>query len=70
MAGIYSHKPHYQTSLYSLTIIYIVQVSTGHLLAVVSQHYQPVSVLTFTDDGQWLISGGEDGKVIVWSLRQ
>jgi pre-rRNA-processing protein IPI3 len=50
--------------------IYVWQVSTGRLLAVVSQHYQPVSVLEFTDDGLWLISGGEDGRVLVWSLRR
>lgn len=50
--------------------ILVVQVSTGRLLAVVSQHYQPVSVLVFSDDGLWLVSGGEDGRVIVWSLRR
>ena len=47
-----------------------VQVCTGRLLAVESQHYQTVTVLVFTDDGLWLISGGEDGRVLVWSLRQ
>ena len=46
------------------------QVSSGRLLAVVSGHYQPVSVLKFTDDGRWLISGGEDGRVLVWSLKR
>lgn len=50
--------------------ILVVQVSTGRLLAVVSQHYQPVSVLVFSDDGLWLVSGGDDGRVIVWSLRR
>lgn len=46
------------------------QISTGHLLAVEARHYQPVSVLVFTDDGRWLVSGGEDGRVLVWSLRR
>ena len=50
--------------------ILVVQVSTGRLLAVVSQHYQPVSVLVFSDDGLWLVSGGDDGRVIVWSLQR
>lgn len=45
-------------------------MSTGHLLAVVSQHYQPVSSLVFSDDSLWLVSGGDDGRVIVWSLRR
>ena len=44
------------------------QVSSGHLLAVVSQHYQPVAVLRFTDDGTHFISGGSDARVIVWRL--
>ena len=44
------------------------QVSSGHLLAVVSQHYQPVAVLRFTDDGTHFISGGADARVIVWSM--
>ncbi|CAI8012864.1 WD repeat-containing protein 18 [Geodia barretti] len=50
--------------------IHIWQVSTGHLLAVEGRHYQPVSVLLFTDDGQSLVSGGEDGRVLVWSLQR
>ena len=46
------------------------QVSTGRLLAVVCQHYQPVSVLRVTDDGTYLISGGADARVIVWRLAR
>ena len=36
---------------------------SGALLAVLSRHYQPVTVLSFTKDGSHLISGGEDGQV-------
>ena len=46
------------------------QVCTGHLLAVVSLHYQPVKVLKFTWDGVHLLSGGDDGRVVVWRLAR
>jgi pre-rRNA-processing protein IPI3 len=39
------------------------QLGTGCLMAVLSRHYQPVTVLAFTRDGSHLISGGEDGQV-------
>jgi len=48
--------------------ITIWQLGTGALLAVLSRHYQPVTVLSFTKDGSHLISGGEDGQVLVWPL--
>ena len=54
-------------SLFSLDLLCL-QVSSGHLLAAVSQHYQPVSVLCFIDDGTHFISGGGDARVIVWRL--
>jgi len=44
------------------------QLGTGHLVAVLARHYQPVTVVTFTRDGTHLVSGGEDGQVLVWSL--
>jgi len=50
--------------------INIWQVGTGALLSVLSRHYQPVSVIKFTRDGSHLVSGGEDGQVLVWSLVQ
>ncbi|ELT93327.1 hypothetical protein CAPTEDRAFT_176002 [Capitella teleta] len=48
--------------------IHVWQICTGHLLAVVSRHYQPVSVLRFTDDGSHFVSGGEDNLVLVWPM--
>jgi len=50
--------------------INIWQVCTGSLLAVVSRHYQAVRVLQFSKDGSHLVSGGDDGQVLVWSLVQ
>lgn len=46
------------------------QVCTGHLLAVASLHYQPVKVLKFTEDGVHVLSGGDDGRVVVWRLAR
>ena len=43
-------------------------ISTGQLAGVVSRHYQPVSCLAWTGDSSHLLSGGEDGQVLVWSL--
>ena len=56
-----------------ITICYIhkhMQVYTGHLVAVVSQHYQVVNVLKFTDDGTYLLSGGADARVLVWKFSR
>ena len=48
--------------------LYLTQVCTGHLLAVVCQHYQVVNVLRFTDDGTYLLSGGADARVLAWKF--
>ena len=44
------------------------QVSTGRMLAQLSRHYQPVTVLQFTTDGAFFISGGNDSLAITWNL--
>jgi len=46
------------------------QVCTGHLLAVLERHYQPIRTLCLSDDGGWLLSGGDDGRVVVWRLAR
>ena len=48
----------------------LIQVYTGHLVAVVNQHYQVVNVLRFTDDGTYLLSGGADARVLVWKFSR
>jgi len=48
--------------------INIWNVGTGALLGVVTRHYQPVTTLQFTGDSTHLLSGGEDGQVLAWSL--
>ncbi|XP_071840300.1 WD repeat-containing protein 18-like [Apostichopus japonicus] len=44
------------------------QISTGHLLAVLSRHFQRVTCICFTDDGSYFLSGGEDNLIMVWDL--
>ena len=39
-------------------------------MAIGSRHYQRVTVLRFTDDGAYLISGGDDNLVVVWSMSR
>jgi len=48
--------------------INIWQVGTGALLGVVTRHYQPVTILQFTQDSSHILSGGEDGQVLAWPL--
>ncbi|XP_060088806.1 WD repeat-containing protein 18 [Heteronotia binoei] len=48
--------------------IYLWEVSSGNLLAILNRHYQDISCLTFTDDSSHFLSGAKDCLVIVWSL--
>ncbi|KAL4634805.1 WD repeat-containing protein 18 [Arapaima gigas] len=48
--------------------IYVWEVSTGSLLAILNRHYQDLTCLRFTDDSSHFISGGKDNLVLVWSL--
>uniref|UniRef100_A0A8C9V7Q3 WD repeat-containing protein 18 n=1 Tax=Scleropages formosus TaxID=113540 RepID=A0A8C9V7Q3_SCLFO len=48
--------------------IYVWEVSSGSLLAILNRHYQDLTCLRFTDDSSHFISGGKDNLVLVWSL--
>ncbi|KAH6922842.1 hypothetical protein HPB50_019844 [Hyalomma asiaticum] len=50
--------------------IYLWQVSSGDLLAVVSRHFQVITCLRFTDSGGRFISASRDGQVLVWDLAE
>jgi len=50
--------------------IYIWQIATGKMLAMLTKHYQPVNSIKFVDDGSHFVSAGQDGQVIVWSLSE
>lgn len=48
--------------------LYIWQICTGNMVAVLTKHYQTVTVLKFIDDGSHFISAGHDGMILVWKL--
>ncbi|XP_053156047.1 WD repeat-containing protein 18 isoform X2 [Hemicordylus capensis] len=48
--------------------IYLWEVSSGNLLAILNRHYQDLSCLAFTDDSSHFLSGAKDSLVIVWNL--
>ncbi|XP_036833845.1 WD repeat-containing protein 18 isoform X2 [Oncorhynchus mykiss] len=48
--------------------IYLWEVSSGNLLAILSRHYQDLTCLRFSDDSSHFISGGKDNLALVWSL--
>jgi len=50
--------------------IFVWQTCNGMLHRVLAGHYQPVTVLKFTDDGSHFVSAGNDGNVLVWNLLE
>ncbi|KAG1960204.1 WD repeat-containing protein 18 [Pimephales promelas] len=48
--------------------IYLWEVSTGNLLAILSRHYQDLSCIHFTDDSSHFVSGGKDNIALIWNL--
>ncbi|SPP89972.1 WD repeat-containing protein 18 isoform X1 [Drosophila guanche] len=48
--------------------IYIWHMNTGRMLNTLSKHYQAITCLRFTDNGEHFISAGKDGAVLVWDL--
>lgn len=48
--------------------IYLWEVCTGHLLAILNSHYQDLTCLTFTDDSSHFLSGAKDSLTLVWNL--
>ena len=49
---------------------YMWEIGTGSLLRSWDCHYRPVRALSFTDDGLFLITGGDDAIVNVYEVRQ
>jgi pre-rRNA-processing protein IPI3 len=50
--------------------LYMWQLPTGNLLAVLCGHYQNVRVLKFMDDDSLFLSGGDDSLVLVWQTAR
>uniref|UniRef100_K7F9U6 WD repeat-containing protein 18 n=1 Tax=Pelodiscus sinensis TaxID=13735 RepID=K7F9U6_PELSI len=48
--------------------IYLWEVSSGNLLAILNRHYQDLTCLCFTDDSSHFLSGAKDCLVLVWNL--
>lgn len=48
--------------------LYVWQLATGQLLAVLQQHFQKITKVLFTGCSSFLISSGNDGLVVVWSM--
>ncbi|XP_043962075.1 WD repeat-containing protein 18 [Gambusia affinis] len=48
--------------------VYLWEVCTGKLLAVLSRHYQDVTCLKFTDDSSHFVSAGKDNLALVWNV--
>lgn len=48
--------------------IHLYQTACGRLLGIGSKHFQPITVMKFSDDSTLLCCGGEDGLVTVWNL--
>lgn len=47
---------------------YLYELSSGDLMASWEPHFRAVQVLRFSPDGACLASGGQDGRVCVWSI--
>ncbi|KAM6921814.1 WD repeat-containing protein 18 [Xenentodon cancila] len=48
--------------------VYLWEVCSGRLVAMLSRHYQDVTCMKFTDDSSHFVSGGKDNLALVWSL--
>lgn len=48
--------------------VYVWQVCSGRLMAVLARHFQTVTTVRCTTDGSHFVSAGQDGMVFVWNL--
>lgn len=52
------------------TRLYIWQLASGYLLAVLDGHYQSIRVVRVTNDQSYFITGGDDGIILIWNLAK
>ncbi|KAM8720146.1 hypothetical protein ACLKA7_006232 [Drosophila subpalustris] len=50
--------------------IYLWHLNSGRLLNTMSRHFQPVTCIRFTDNGEHFATAGKDGAVLVWNLTR
>lgn len=48
--------------------VHIWEICSGRMVAVLSQHYQSVTSIKFTDDGTHFCTAAHDGMLLVWKL--
>ncbi|KAI5738742.1 hypothetical protein M8J77_010618 [Diaphorina citri] len=52
------------------TKLHVWQISSGRLLATASSHYQPITIVKWSADSNFIVTGGEDGTICVWQLSR
>ncbi|KAG5893098.1 hypothetical protein JTB14_024299 [Gonioctena quinquepunctata] len=50
--------------------IYVWHISSGKLLSLQQKHYQPITCVKFSSDGDFLLIGGHDGILITYNLSE
>jgi WD40 repeat protein len=50
--------------------VQVIEVSSGKILANLSGHSAPVSLVAFSPDGKLLASTGQDNQLILWQVTQ
>ncbi|KAJ4461471.1 hypothetical protein PAPYR_2042 [Paratrimastix pyriformis] len=50
--------------------VYLWEVATGHLLRIVHAHQGPVNTIKFSEDGVFLVSGGDDATLRIYRLER
>ncbi|KAH8387664.1 hypothetical protein KR093_008582 [Drosophila rubida] len=50
--------------------IYVWHLNSGRLLNMMARHFQPITCIRFTDNGEHFATAGKDGAVLVWNLTR
>lgn len=48
--------------------VYVWQLCTGDLMAILSKHYQAVTCIRFVQDGSFFMTAGDDNLLLVWKF--
>ncbi|XP_018574023.1 WD repeat-containing protein 18 isoform X2 [Anoplophora glabripennis] len=50
--------------------VYVWQLTSGKLLSVHQKNYQPVTIIKFSSDGDYLLIAGQDGMLVVYNFAE
>ncbi|XP_034101328.1 WD repeat-containing protein 18 [Drosophila albomicans] len=50
--------------------IYVWHLNSGRLLNMMAKHFQAITCIRFTDNGEHFATAGKDGAVLVWNLTR